>query len=190
MDYADYVAHNEATSVKWITPADRALIEAIIRAKPYSSDTDDRIAGNVRAEVCGAAQKMEWDPRVIPTWAAIGLDLLTDGVVTRTVKRTDPGDLASFVEKIESDLAEREAEADEEYPVDTESHALARRWLAITPYVVWRFHCYVLDAAVDAARDAAEEMVLGERDSGRDIPDATEKAALRWVKEWEKGKVL
>jgi len=161
-----------------LSDADKAIIDAEVRKRAFSFDPATAVA--VHTAMLLVAREME---RVtdMADWSANALEILTGNSYSTRGVRT----LADFVAKVEADLVEREAEADDEYPVDAVLHADVRKWLAVSPYTVFRFRTFVIEAAADAARDASLEMLSG-GDSDTSVPRAVRSSAQKWLTAWEK----
>lgn len=171
----------EARRLSVLTDADKAIIAAEVRKRAFSFDTEAETAHKIRCEVSRVAREMEWASD-LADWSATALEILTGTSYSTQGVRT----LADFVAKVEASLVEREAEADDEYPVDAALHADVRKWLAVSPYTVFRFRTFVLEAAADAARDAALEMLgRGSREDSS-VPRAVKSASEKWMTAWEK----
>lgn len=176
----------EARRLAVLTDADKAVIAAEARRTAFSFDTESDIKNKIGKEIRNAAWGLE-RATDLGDWSASALELLTGNSYSTAGVRS----LADFVAKVEATLVERESEADDEYPVDTSLHADVRKWLAVSPHTVYRFREYVLEAAADAARDSALEMLgRGSREDSS-VPRAVEEASTKWVKAWEKkGEIL
>ena len=172
----------EALRLSTLTDADKALITAAWKAKntlSFMSESD--IQYKIRCHISNEARDMDWTKDSLAMWAQTGLEVLEDYRVDMKGVRT----LSDFVAKVEAALVERESEADDEYPVDVTLHASIRKWIAVSPYTVYRFSHFVCEAAADAARDGALEMLArGSREDSA-VPRAVEEASKKWMKAWQ-----
>jgi hypothetical protein len=175
----------EARMLAVLTDADKALITKEVRKRAFSFDTEADTTHKIRCEISRVAREM--DRTDLVDWSSTALESLTGNTYSTRGVST----LADFVAKVEASLVEREAEADAEYPVDAALHADVRKWIAVTPFTVFRFRTFVVEAAVDAARDSALEMLSRGCPEDSSVPRAVEAASKKWLAAWEKkGEIL
>lgn len=178
-------AAEEARHLSVLTDADKALITEGVRKRVFPFGTESDVAHKVRGEISRVVREM--DRTDLVDWSAMALESLAGMAVSTNGVRT----LADFVSKVEATLVEREAKANVEYPVDAALHADVRKWLAVSPYTVFRFRTFVVEAAVDAARDSALEMLSRGCREDSNVPRAVEAASNKWLTAWEKkGQIL
>lgn len=190
----DYIAESNARQEKWITPADHAAIEAEVRRKAYSFDTEADIRGQIRNIVWAAANNMDRSGSGLCYWLMQGLkEVDADGMFRHPQLPNFPynkdgmealHEMRSLVLSAIVETEEQCIRDDEPVPDFSAVHA----WLAVSPYTLYRFSAYVVEAAADAARCAVEELL--DEEHPRSIGEATCDARASWVSAFVKDGTL
>lgn len=189
----DYAAETTALLAKWLTDADRALIEARVRKAAFSFQQEDEVARDVSCALTRTARAMERQGRDLCQWLLRGFRELDDGHfdrirVPQAAWNADPAEVLAqtraLVEARAVELEEMWAEDGVE-PWQAEVLALARKWNAVSAHTLHDYSVAVVEAAEEAVRSELDD-ILDAGDEGRSVARQARDASTKWMISWRK----